>query len=450
MKNFFKIIIDGSTKIFLKLLEEIVGFWQELKKFPHDLRSSYLNFKKRRKKKQASMALGYVIKMSIGNLRTKRLRALLTIGGVVIGISAILFLVSFGFGLENIVISSITHSETYEVIDISTGGSSLLSINDENLMTWSEIPSVKEVVPSSTLPTKIKIGDSQTQGLVQGASEPLLELAEIGAVSGKIDTQGWGLSLSKKGVTLLGKDPDQAIGTKTSIELIIPKILTEEKTENKVVEQTDLEITGVIDDEERVWALVSENLLSEMGVVDSTEAKVRVKPTNQIPIVRKVIESQGFRTDYIGDTIAQINQVFMVLRAALGGFGLIALLVAALGMFNTLTISLLERTREVGLMKAIGIKRRDVYRIFLSEALIIGIIGGTIGVLTGVVLNSLGNLAVNQLAEGLGGEKVILFKTPWWFYFASFAFAFLVGALTGLYPARRAGRIKALDAIRYE
>jgi ABC-type antimicrobial peptide transport system permease subunit len=179
-------------------------------------------------------------------------------------------------------------------------------------------------------------------------------------------------------------------------------------------------------------------------------AKVKVKDKDTISDTKSKIENMGFGTNYIGDTIQQIASFFLVFRYIVGGFGFIAMLVAILGMFNTLTVSLLERTREVGVLKSNGAVRRDIWRIFLSEAMIISTVGGFLGIIFGILAGESVNLIFNKLAQGNGSDPVDFFYTPVYFIFATILATLLVGFLTGYYPSKRATKINALDALKYE
>jgi ABC-type antimicrobial peptide transport system permease subunit len=158
----------------------------------------------------------------------------------------------------------------------------------------------------------------------------------------------------------------------------------------------------------------------------------------------------GLKTQYVGDTVSQINQVFGIFRAVLAAFGVITLIVAILGMFNTLTISLLERIKEVALMKMLGMRRKDINSIFLTESVLLGLAGGIFGMLLGVLAGKIVNLILNHYARNMGGEAVTVFYSPVIFIVAIVAVSILVGFLTGIYPARRAVKVKALDVLRYE
>ncbi len=169
-----------------------------------------------------------------------------------------------------------------------------------------------------------------------------------------------------------------------------------------------------------------------------------------MPVVRKAVESMGFPTTSINDTVDQINQVFVIVQFVLGGFGFVALMVAAIGIFNTLTIALLERTHEIGIMKAIGGRNTDVAFVFTAEASMIGLFGGLFGVSVGWLLGKIINLLINFVATSVGGTSNSLFSTPWWFALFVVLFAFLVSTIAGILPARRAAKLDPLEALRYE
>ncbi|MBU1148559.1 FtsX-like permease family protein, partial [Patescibacteria group bacterium] len=208
-------------------------------------------------------------------------------------------------------------------------------------------------------------------------------------------------------------------------------------------------LVGVVDDE-LTLGYVPLEVVAEYGLTDYNLARVKVQERDDLKSVRTVIESMGFQVDSVADTVGQIDQIFVVFQFVMAGFGLVAMLVASLGAFNTLTVSLLERTREVGLMIALGTKRRYIYRLFLTESFLIGMIGGMSGMAFGYLLGEATNFIINRLAVRLGGQVVDIFSTPLIFVVIILGVIMGVGFLTGIYPARRASRINPLDALRYE
>jgi putative ABC transport system permease protein len=134
----------------------------------------------------------------------------------------------------------------------------------------------------------------------------------------------------------------------------------------------------------------------------------------------------------------------------LASFGIVALIVSAIGMFNTMTIALLERTQEIGIMKALGATSADIWSMFLSESVIIGFLGGAGGIGIGMAGGEVFNYGINFLAGAMGGKGIDLFFTPLWFILLIITFSTFVGLITGFYPAKRAANINCLAALRYK
>ena len=190
--------------------------------------------------------------------------------------------------------------------------------------------------------------------------------------------------------------------------------------------------------------------LRSLGVVNYSQAKILINNQAQLPFVRTQIESLGFNTQSVYDTVEQINNLFATARTVLFAVGMVALAVASLGMFNTLTVSLLERTREVGLMKAMGMRSSEVHELFLTESMIMGLFGGLAGLFLGVVAGQLTSVALSIIAVESGAGYLDVSCTPPVFVIVILSLSLLVGLLTGLYPARHATKISALNALRYE
>lgn len=140
------------------------------------------------------------------------------------------------------------------------------------------------------------------------------------------------------------------------------------------------------------------------------------------------------------------------MQAVLGGIGAVSLLVAAIGITNTMVMSIYERTKEIGVMKVIGASLRDIKRLFLFESAIIGLLGGIIGVIFSEILSFLINKFGGNFLDflGPGGEGTKISIIPLWLVLASMAFSALIGVISGYYPAKRAMNLSALEAIRTE
>src|SRR5271168_1606337 len=177
---------------------------------------------------------------------------------------------------------------------------------------------------------------------------------------------------------------------------------------------------------------------------------VRVKNPGQIRATEDAIKKMGFNTFSILDASRGLQLVFRVLYAFLFIFGSLALIVSCIGIVNTLVMAILERRREIGIMKAIGASDRDVQKLFFAEAGAMGILGGSVGVALGWAIGQVINLGTNIYLKREGLTPEHFWSVPWWLVGSAIVFAFIVSLLSGLYPAGRAARLDPVQALRYE
>ena len=177
---------------------------------------------------------------------------------------------------------------------------------------------------------------------------------------------------------------------------------------------------------------------------------VHVKNPAQVQSVEDAIKKMGFGTFSILDASRGLQQVFRVLYAFLGIFGSLALIVASIGIVNTLVMAILERRREIGIMKAIGASDGDVRTLFFAEAGAMGIFGGVVGVALGWAIGQVINLGTNIYLKRQGFPPEHFWAVPWWLVAFAILFAFVVSLVSGLYPAGRAARLDPVQALRYE
>ncbi len=177
---------------------------------------------------------------------------------------------------------------------------------------------------------------------------------------------------------------------------------------------------------------------------------VRVKSPSQIQAVEDAIKKMGFTTFSILDASRSLQQVFKVLYAFLGIFGSLALAVASIGIVNTLVMAILERRREIGIMKAIGASDADVKKLFFAEAGAMGIFGGIVGVILGWAIGQVINFGTNIWLRSQSIPPEHFWAVPLWLVIFSIGFAFIVSLISGLYPAGRAARLDPVQALRYE
>jgi putative ABC transport system permease protein len=177
---------------------------------------------------------------------------------------------------------------------------------------------------------------------------------------------------------------------------------------------------------------------------------VKVKNPSQIRTIEDAIKKMGFNTFSILDATRSLQQFFAVLDLFLGIFGSLALAVASIGIVNTLVMAILERRREIGIMKAIGASDGDVRKLFFAEAGAMGILGGIVGVVLGWGIGQVINLGTNMYLKRQSLPPEHFWYVPWWLVGSAIVFAFVVSLAAGLYPAGRAARLDPVQALRYE
>ncbi|MGA8152588.1 MAG: FtsX-like permease family protein [Terriglobales bacterium] len=178
--------------------------------------------------------------------------------------------------------------------------------------------------------------------------------------------------------------------------------------------------------------------------------QVRVKSPKDVQTVEDAIKKMGFNTFSIVDATKSLRQFFAVLDLFLGIFGSLALAVASIGIINTLVMAILERRREIGIMKAIGASDNDVKGLFFAEAGAMGIFGGVLGVALGWTIGRVINLGTNIYLRRQHFPPEQIWSVPWWLVAGAVVFSILVSLLSGLYPASRAARLDPVQALRYE
>lgn len=394
-----------------------------------------------------------LLRLSIRNFRNMKLRSILTVLGIGIGIGAILFLVSLGQGLQRLLIQRITTAEALLTLDVLPPGGDLVVLDDKALKKIKEMPDVAEI--SAVRVEKARV---LFEGVTAGVAINFVEnnFFRLSGLDKKLLNNAKKKDIHNKMITVFANDQSmvitKAIGALLSIENPIGK-----KLEVKIIEDTGgtlldqtFTIVDIIDDGLLSSAYIPAVAFPPEKIRAYDNAKVQVKTTTKLEAVRETMVQQGFLVSALSDTVRQANRVFSVMKVILAIFGIVALIVAAIGMFNTMTIALLERTNEIGIMRSIGASSRDIWVMFLTEALIIGFLGGVSGVVIGIGIGEVANAGLNFLAARLGGQPLSIFYYPLWFVFGVILFSTIVALATGFYPARRAAHLNPLDALRYK
>lgn len=317
-----------------------------------------------------------------------------------------------------------------EVLGLATGSAEMATGSATQVQLVSE-----EATDSGVLQAMI------SQDGEELSMEPEFALVEIKKQGGKEVVISTGL------LNVWELEPEDVIGNMISIEYIVSGGVIPGLTGRVLSNSVEYKVVGVNEDDDQPLVFVPLSDLESMGVTRYTLVKVLADDDSMLTGVRERIESMGFMTRSVVDTLIQVERLFGVMRFLLGAFGMIALVVALFGMFNTLTISLMERTREIGVMKTLGTTDYDVVRLFLTESLILGVMGGVVGILLGVVAGQLIDTILGLVRGSLG---VDMFRLPIGFLLIMILVSVLLGVITGLYPAKRAKKISALNALRYE
>lgn len=399
-----------------------------------------------------------LFKLSTRMFKARTSRTLLTVLGMSIGIGAILFLVSFGYGLQRTLLERITTSESLMTLDVTEAKSGLVSLNGEMINKIKQVPGVNEVSPAFQLTSQGRIGDISADLVSIGASPSFLRLGGFRVTKGEslTDSNPNGVIITSSVAQVFGKqDAVSMIGEEINFTFFTPKEVSEnddsdlQNNFNRVDLDKKFKIIGTIDGEDNIIYINSAGL-EELKIDKFNQIKVKCDSQQAMNLIRDNILDQGLLVSSLSDTVDQANQIFRIIQIVLMLFGVIALAVSAIGMFNTMTIALLERTEEIGIMKSIGASDTGVSMMFIMESTIMGFLGGLCGVLIGLAGGVIFNQLINFVASRFGGQSVSLFFSPIWFVFTIIVFAAVVGFVTGFVPARRASKIDPLDALRYK
>jgi putative ABC transport system permease protein len=389
-----------------------------------------------------------LIKLATRMFKARTSRMILTILGIGIGMATILFLISLGFGIQKIVLSKITTPESLLSIDVNGFLSGDENLSAVDLKKIRNIKGVEEVAGLNKQKGQIEIGEYFSSGNVLLVQPGYIEMNGKRIIKGETIKEDnlSGAVISSTFLKVLGDEPENLLGQDIGIVLLND---SEGKLDVANKDRLDLKmkIIGIAEDDKS-------NIYVHLDNFDSNEVlayslvKVRTYSEEQIERVKNGLNELGYRTSSVSEIVDQTKKFFSILSFILTILGVVALFVSSIGMFNTMIISLLERTEEIGVMKAIGAKDRDILNIFVVESGLIGFLGGLAGVVIGFSAQVIFSLFFNFIAVQMGGNKLELFLTPWWFVFSLIGMSLVIGILTGWIPARRASRVDPLEALK--
>jgi len=402
------------------------------------------------------MRLPDIAMLSTRMFKTNPSRTWLTILGMGVGTGAVVALVGLGFGLQGIILERIVFGETLLSLNVANPPSRIVILDKAMIEEFTANEFVKDVSPMVSFPTLISYEGLTGNGFIQGLKPSYFLYTGAKALEGDLftdetaDEDRNSVVVSAAILKLFGvEDPAEAIGKRVSFRVFVPQEGTTESTE--VTVPKEYIIKGVSADEATLTAMITlDEFASYFQVPYYERVQVRVINSDSLTMVQDLIIEKGFTVSALSKTVEQANKIFQGIQAVLAVFGGIALTVSAIGMFNTMTVTLLERTAEIGVMRTIGASSTDIVILFIAEAVIVGFLGGIVGILIGVGLGWFFNGLLSVAASRFGGESVSLFRYPTVFLLFIMTFSAVVGFITGLFPARRAAKINPLDAIRYK
>lgn len=402
------------------------------------------------------MELADLGRLSTRSFKNNPLRTWLTILGMGVGTGAVVVLVGLGFGLQQIILEQIVFGETLLSLGVSATGARNLAITDEVIQKFETNEHILDAAPLARYPALITYKGLTGNVFIQGAEPAYLRYAGVTPTAGEAFkeedlTNGNEVMLSPAVLKLFGiEDADSFIGQEVSFKLLVPAtdgtdLITEINIEKKY------RVKGITKEEGVLNALMMlPELRNYVGIEEYDRAQVRVDSSDNLASTEALLIEEGYRVTALSKTVEQASKIFQGIQIVLATFGSIALLVSAIGMFNTMTVTLLERTKEIGIMRTIGASPSDIKALFVSESIVVGFLGGISGIVMGVTLGFAVNIMLNIAASQFGGKSVNLFSFPIPFLVFIAVFSAVVGYLTGIFPARRASLLNPLDAIRYE
>ena len=395
------------------------------------------------------MKFSVILKIALKNLLRKKSRALVTVLGLSIAIALVIVFVSLGYGLQTLVIDSFTSMEALRSIDITPEKSEVITLNDDSIKEILDLEQIIEVLPIVELGAKMTYEDSTTDVAVLGVDKAIFDKWTTIVLEDptKIDGfEGTKAVISQTALNLVGANGGTPMAGK-SVTLEISTTAYAEVVES--ITET-FEIVTTETNSSSPIVIVPLSYLTDNGIIRYSMAKAVARNAEDVQDTRLILERMGYKTHTAQDTVDQITDIFRIMRIGLAIFGIVAGVVATLGMFNTLTVSLMEKTREVGILKALGAQGKTILALFLVEAGLMSSAGAVIGIALGIGATQMIQLILTTFASVKGYEMSRLFAFPIVFLGIVFLITLVVGFLTGFYPARKASKINTLDALRYE
>jgi putative ABC transport system permease protein len=392
--------------------------------------------------------LSILTRIAVKNLLSKKLRTFLTMTGIIIGVGAVVFLVSLAIGLHGVVNQQVLGSKSVNTIDVTTPNATNILLNDAAVNKIDNFAHVTKVAPAYIVPGQITYQNSQTAIVVYGTNNEYITLSALKFVAGSRQLTGASSTIVNTSLlNLIGEsNPRTALHKKLVVETTVT---TASGGQKDII--SSLTVSGIINTGSGAEIYMSSQPFTNNEVAQYGQVKVETDARVNVATVRKQIAGLGLTTASPLDTLDQINTIFTIFTFVVAGFGGIGMVIAVLGMFNTLTISLLERTSELGLMITLGARKADIQRLLMFESLLLSVSGGILGLFFAWLVGLGINFGLTRLASGNGVSGTInAFSVSPLLVLITLALTVLIGVAVAYYPSRRAARINPIDALKHE
>jgi len=356
-----------------------------------------------------------------------------------------------------------------------------------------KLPNVIEVYPQIRFPTEVRFAGKPYAAMVAGIPDSARGNGAFDGISGNFFSGGtadeailqseFAKDLSDKPSSLIGKDlvlryaERQTLGVQAAGASTSSGALNNDSGSSGfsvVPREKNLRIVGIVDTEPAAGfgGIGSGRVLIPLAVAETLRAAqlndlrdvvrgangkttyasltVRAKSPSQVEKIESAIKEMGFSTFSLLDATRDLRIFFTIFDSLLGIFGSLALAVSTLGIINTLVMAILERRREIGVLKALGAADRDVKQLFFAEAGVMGLMGGIFGVAMGWLIGRAVTFGTNVYLRRQDLPPAHVFSVPLWLIFGGIIFSVVVSLVAGLYPASRAARLNPVEALRYE
>jgi putative ABC transport system permease protein len=449
--------------------------------------------------------------LAVRNLREAILRNSLTTLGVAVGVASLVAMLSLGVGLQTLASQRLTKSGLFDAVFVTSrrgfGGQGegppkpnpiahekFKPLDEDARQQFANLPNVVDVYPQIRFLTDVRYQGNSYSTNVLGVPESSRATSAFDAITGKyfsspaaeeaILQADFAKELSPQTATLVGKEITLRYAERRAVssdeiskEPDIDKQLDEMMSGgiSIVSREKKLRIAGIIESDPsagiggfgggRVFLpiRVAEQLHPAQandvqdfvrgggsGKPTYAALTIRAKSPKDVLQIEDAIKKLGFNAFSLLDAARSLRLVFTVFDLFLGLFGSLALTVASLGIINTLVMAILERRREIGVLKALGATDGDVRSLFFAEAGAMGFLGGIFGVALGWLIGQAltWGTTIYLRRQDLPGVKISY--VPWWLALSAIVFAVAVSLVAGLYPAGRAARLNPVEALRYE